>query len=283
MTGLPRSGRPFDRDVLAAADAWGAGRAGVAVIDHDGLVAERGSRDVALPWASVSKLVSAYTVLVAIQRDVLTLGDPAGPPGSTIRHLLAHASGLAFDGPDAISPPERTRIYSNTGFDVLGAAVERAAGRPFGSLVREWVLDPLGMTGARVTGPPSQGIAGTLRDLQALAFELLRPRLLPAGVVADATTVAFPGLRGVLPGIGPQDPLDWGLGFEIKDGKVPHWTGSQNSPRTFGHFGGSGTFLWVDPDAGIALVALTDRTFGPWAITAWPAISDAVLGGALHP
>ena len=280
MTSLPRSSRPFDRNVLAAADAWGAGRAGVAVIDRDGLVAERGSRDVALPWASVSKLVSACTALVAINRRVLSLDDAAGPPGSTVRHLLAHASGLSFDGPDAVSPPERTRIYSNTGFDVLGAAVERAAGRPFGSLAREWVLDPLGMTGARITGPPSQGIAGTLRDLQALASELLRPRLLPADLLAGAATVAFPGLRGVLPGIGPQDPLDWGLGFEIKDGKDPHWTGSRNSPRTFGHFGGSGTFLWVDPDAGIALVALTDRTFGAWAIAAWPTLSDAVLAAA---
>jgi len=92
--------------------------------------------------------------------------------------------------------------------------------------------------------------------------------------------VAFPGLRGVLPGVGRMDPCDWGLGFEIRGRKSPHWTGSRNSPATFGHFGRSGTFLWVDPEAGLALVGLTDREFGPWALDAWPALSDAVLEAA---
>jgi CubicO group peptidase (beta-lactamase class C family) len=58
----------------------------------------------------------------------------------------------------------------------------------------------------------------------------------------------------------------------------PHRTGSRTSPRTFGHFGGAGTFLWVDPEADVALACLTDRDFGGWAFDAWPALSDAVLG-----
>jgi CubicO group peptidase (beta-lactamase class C family) len=281
MTALPRSARPFDRDVLAAADAWGAGRAGVAVIDRDGLVAERGSRDVALPWASVTKPVTAYTALVAVERGVVGLDDAAGPPGSTIRHLLAHASGLAFDDETVVSAPARTRIYSNTGYDALAAAVERAAGRPFAQLMRSWVLDPLGMSGAALAGKPSQGLTGTLRDLEAFSFELLAPRLLPPESLGRATAVAYPGLRGVLPGFGPQDPLDWSLGFELRAAKAPHWMGARNSARTFGQFGGSGTFLWVDPDAGIGLVALTDRQFGQWATTAWPAFADAVLAAAV--
>ena len=41
--------------------------------------------------------------------------------------------------------------------------------------------------------------------------------------------------------------------MELRDRKSPHWTGSRNSERTFGHFGRSGTFLWVDPEPGIAL------------------------------
>ena len=122
------------------------------------------------------------------------------------------------------------------------------------------------MSGASLEGRPSEGLRGTLHDLEALAFELLVPRALPPSVVALGSTVAFPGLRGVLPGFGVQDPLDWGLGLEVRGTKAPHWTGAGNSPRTFGHFGGSGTFLWVDPDAGLALVALTDRTFGAWAV-----------------
>ena len=277
---LPRSSRAFDRDVLALADGWGAGRCGVAVLDREGLIAERGSRDVPLPWASVTKLVTAWTTLIAVDRGAVSLDDPAGPPGSTLRHLLAHASGLAFDDETVVSPPQRTRIYSNSGYDTLATTVARSAGRPFESLVREWVLGPLDITGARLAGAPSEGMVGTLRDLETLAFELLGPRLLAPETAAVATTVAFPGLRGVLPGFGVQPANDWGLGPEIRGTKTPHWTGTGNAPATYGHFGGSGTFVWVDPVAGLAAVALTDRTFGAWAIEAWPRFSDAVLAAA---
>jgi CubicO group peptidase (beta-lactamase class C family) len=81
----------------------------------------------------------------------------------------------------------------------------------------------------------------------------------------------------VLPGFGRQQHNDWGLGFEIRDAKAPHWTGTGNSPATYGHFGRSGTFLWVDPAARLACVVLTDREFDDWAKQAWPALSDAVL------
>ena len=75
-----------------------------------------------------------------------------------------------------------------------------------------------------------------------------------------------------------MDPNDWGLGFELRNAKAPHWTGGRNSPRTFGHFGGSGAFLWVDPESDTALACLTDLDFGPWALAAWPRLSDDVLG-----
>jgi CubicO group peptidase (beta-lactamase class C family) len=53
--------------------------------------------------------------------------------------------------------------------------------------------------------------------------------------------------------------------------------GTKASARAFGHFGGSGTFVWVDPAVRVACVALTDREFDEWAKEAWPALSDAVL------
>ena len=127
---------------------------------------------------------------------------------------------------------------------------------------------------------PSAGLHGSLDDLARFGRELLRPSLISPATLAAATTVAFPGLAGVLPGLGRFDPLDWGLGFELRDGKDPHWTGTRNSPATFGHFGASGTFLWVDPVADLALACLTERPFGPWALEAWPALSDAVLQAA---
>jgi CubicO group peptidase (beta-lactamase class C family) len=81
----------------------------------------------------------------------------------------------------------------------------------------------------------------------------------------------------VLPGFGRQDPNDWGLGVEIRDHKHPHWTGRRNSPQTYGHFGQSGSFLWVDPVRGLAACCLGERPFGLWAAEDWPVLSDAVI------
>jgi CubicO group peptidase (beta-lactamase class C family) len=126
-------------------------------------------------------------------------------------------------------------------------------------------------------GSAGSGASGTLADLRALAHELQHPARVAEETLAEARTVQFPGLAGVVPGFGRQEPNDWGLGLELRDEKSPHWTGAANSPQTFGHFGRSGTFLWVDPVAGIALGALTDLAFGDWAIDAWPRLADAVL------
>lgn len=133
------------------------------------------------------------------------------------------------------------------------------------------------MTATTLDGSPAKDGVSTVEDLVKFAAELQAPRLLDPRTVAEATSVAYPGLKGVLPGYGLQNPNDWGLGFEIRAAKSPHWTGSSSSPRTFGHFGQSGTFLWVDPDAGAACIALTDRAFGPWAVEVWPALTDSVL------
>jgi CubicO group peptidase (beta-lactamase class C family) len=274
---IPRPGRSFDAGVLAAADAWGASTVAIAVVDADGVVASRGPLAAVLPWASVTKVATALAVLAGVERGVLALDDEAGPPGATVRHVLAHAAGYAFDGTGIVAAPGRQRVYSNTGYEVLADRLADAAGRPFQALLGEWVLEPLGMAATRLTGPPSHGLEGPAADLAVLARELLAPRGLPPGLVVEAATVAFPGLRGVLPGFGLQDPNDWGLGPEIRGRKAPHWTGSRNSPATFGHFGRTGSFLWVDPVAGLGLACLTNRPFGPWAAEAWPALSDAVL------
>ena len=235
--------------------------------------------DTRLPgrWASVTKLVTALAVLVAVEEETVDLDEPAGPPGSTVRHLLAHASGLAFDSDRVLAPPGDRRIYSNVGFEALGALLQERSGMPFVDYLSEGVVRPLGMTATRLEGSPAAGLAGPLDDLVRLATELLAPSLVSASTLQEATTVAFPGLAGVLPGFGRHDPLDWGLGFELRDGKSPHWTGGTNSPATFGHFGASGSFLWVDPEADLACAVLTGTDFENWCKEAWPALSDAVV------
>jgi CubicO group peptidase (beta-lactamase class C family) len=120
----------------------------------------------------------------------------------------------------------------------------------------------------------------TVDDLCRFVGELTDPQLIDSSTAAAARSAQFGGLRGVVPGVGVFDDCVWGLGCELRGDKSPHWTGTLNSPATFGHFGGAGTLLWVDPVEGAALIALTDRPFDEWAADAlavWPALSDDVV------
>lgn len=264
-------------DALRQVEAWGAEQVAAAVVSpDDGIVDWVGDEGHEFAWASVTKLVTALAALVALEEGVVELGEPAGPAGSTVRHLLAHASGLPLDGATPISRPGERRIYSNAGFEVLAETLATRADMPFEEYLTSAVFEPLDFSG-ELRGSPAAGIFGTLLDLCDLARELARPTLVAEETLAEATAVVFPGLMGVLPGFGRMEPNDWGLGFELRGGKRPHWTGERNSPRTFGHFGRAGTFLWVDPVARVALACLSTREFGDWAKAAWPALSDAVL------
>ncbi len=268
------------QEVLAQVRSWPVPTAAVAVLARTGVVASAGPLDRPFAWASVTKLLTSLSAVDTVGRGLLDLDDPAGPPGSTVRHLLAHASGLSLDGELVLSRPGRRRVYSNAGIDAVADIVAARCAKPFPAVLADEVLEPLGLGRTVLQGPPSRGAVGPLRDLVALAQELLVPTVIDPALLAEATSTAFPGLPGVVPGFGRQASCDWGLGFEVKDSKDPHWTGRDNSPHTFGHFGRSGGFLWVDPDAGLACVALTDREFGPWAARAWPQLSDGVLAAA---
>ena len=144
-------------------------------------------------WASVTKLLVALTALDAVQRGLLGLDEPAGPPGSTVRHLLSHASGLAFDSDAVLGPPGRRRVYSNRGIEIVADTVEARCGQPFDRLLADEVCGPLGMTQTRLEGSPAWGAAGPLADLMNLAVELASPSLVGQDLMAEATTVAFPG------------------------------------------------------------------------------------------
>ncbi len=256
---------------LKQVDTWQCRHAAAAVVGR--VTAVHGPSEHRFAWASVTKLATAVAVLVAAEEGLVDLDEPAGPPGATLRQLLAHASGAAPEAGPPIAPPGRRRIYSNYGFELAAELVGERAEMPFA----EYFGAVWAGTGIALAGSPASGATGTIEDLAALARELLEPVRIAAETRDEAAAVQFPGLAGVLPGFGRQEPNDWGLGFELRDAKAPHWTGSRNSPRTFGHFGRSGTFLWIDPAVGLGLACLTDRDFGPWAAEAWPRISDSVL------
>ncbi|OBE96365.1 serine hydrolase [Mycobacterium sp. 852002-10029_SCH5224772] len=264
-------------DLLAE---WPVGAAAAAVVGPGGVLAGHGDTGRVYELASVTKPLTARAVHVALEEGAVDLDTPAGPPGSTIRHLLAHTSGLSMHTDKLLAAPGTRRIYSNQGFTVLGQTVERETGIDFARYLSEAVCEPLGLATTRLDGgavAAGFGATSTVADLAAFAGDLLRPTTVSERLHAEATTVQFPGLDGVLPGYGVQRPNDWGLGFELRDTKSPHWTGARNSTRTFGHFGQAGGFIWADPEISLALVVLTDREFGEWALRPWPAISDAVI------
>jgi len=277
---------------------WPVGRAGAAVVSPSGVeTAFQGgvTGSDQFEVASVTKLMTSLAALAAVESGRIDLDQPvpqASDAGATeeitVRHLLAHAGGFPFEPPGRPRPPEQRRIYSNVGFRLLADAVADAAGTSFASWLSTSVLDPLEMSATRLVhrrgldGDPAAGAASTLDDLVRLARCLLDRGAPVVGpeLFAEAVSVQFPGLAGLVPGVGRFDPCDWGLGFELHDGKRPHWMGDRRSASAFGHFGASGCFLWVDPDAGLAAAAVSDREFADdkWGMATWPAWSDR-LGG----
>jgi CubicO group peptidase (beta-lactamase class C family) len=263
---------------LSQIDGWDVGTAAAAILTPTGVVSAHGPADRTFPLASVSKVLTSVAVHVAVVLRSTTPSDAAGPPGSTVRHLLAHTSGLPPDGDRTpLGPPERKRIYSNVGFEVLGEHVTERTGMPFEEYARLALVEPLGLTSTDVSGSPAHAHSSSVDDLCRLLQAVVCGELLASSSIDVMTTPAFPDLAGVLPGFGAQDPNPWGLGVEVRGQKDPHWTAPSNSPGTWGHFGRAGTFVWWDPAVELGLVALTDREFGPWAVEAWPALASAVL------
>jgi len=270
--------------VVEQAGKWPVGVAAVAAVGPNGVLAATGPVNRQFPLASVTKPLAVLSALVAVEEGALELTDTANEdlvPGATVRHLMSHASGLAPDELRRMFPLATRRVYSHVGIELLADLVARAVDMPFGSYFHESLVRPLGLRDTHLERSPARDGVASVADLAQVVAELLEPSgWLHSATLSEAASVQYPGIRGVLPGYGSQNPNDWGLGFEIRSGKQPHWTGTHNSPSTYGHFGLSGSMFWVDPERRIGLVALADRSFGDWAKTAWPALSDAVLAAA---
>lgn len=263
---------------------WPAPQVAAVVVDPNGPGATTGPAAQQFRIASLSKVLTAWATLVAVEEGSIDLDAPlprvSVPSGCTLRHLLSHASGLPFEGDIPIAAIGERRIYSNTGIERVADAVAVATAMPFADYLTEAVLTPLGMVDTAVLGSPAHGVHSTADDVARFLVEMLRPRLLHPDTVAEAMTAQFADLDGIVPGVGRFTPCPWGLGMEIHGHKDPHWMGRTNSPSTVGHFGGAGTMMWVDPVADLGLLALTDLPFDQWPgtpVTAWRELSDAVL------
>ena len=274
---------------LDRCSTWPVDRVAAAVIAHsDGssrTTATHGDTGGVFRLASLSKPLSSWAILVAIEEGIVDLDavlspEFAGQDGVTLRHLLSHAGGYPFNGTTPISLPERTRTYSNGGIELAARLVEDASEMAFAEYLDLAVFAPLGMTDSSLRGSPAHGVSSSVDDLVRFLAEVRSPTLISAPTAQTAVSIQFPTLGGMVPGVGRYDECPWGLGFEIRGNKSPHWTGTRNTPDTYGHFGGAGTLMWTDPSAAVSLIALTDRPFDEWADDAlrlWPDLSDAVL------
>ncbi|MGH9271193.1 MAG: serine hydrolase domain-containing protein, partial [Ilumatobacteraceae bacterium] len=223
---------------------WPVPNAAAVVVSAEGAVlGSAGDTEHVFRLASLSKMLTAWATLIAVEEGLLRLDEPVGQPGCTLRHLLAHAGGYPFDGADPIATPERRRIYSNTGIELAAEAVATRAAMPFADYLGQAVLAPLNMISSGLLGSPAHAARGTADDVGRFLAEVQRPTLLSATTAAGAIRPQYPDLAGIVPGVGRFDPCPWGLGFEVRGDKSPHWTGRTNDPSTYGHFGGAGTMV----------------------------------------
>ena len=266
----------METTTFAATDGF-AHTALVGVTGPEQTIAAQGDPHAALALASVSKPLTAWGALIAVERGLIDLDEPAGPEGSTVLNLLDHTSGLPFEGDQSQAAPGTRRIYSNAGFDALGAHIAEAVGTPFSDWMSREVTTPLGMTEIEVTGRPSAGYQASIADLLLFGREVLRPTLIPAALRDLALRVSRPGLRGVVPGYGSFDDNQWGLGFELKGVKSPHWLSDSFAPETAGHFGGQGSFFFVDRSRDLAAAFLSGVAFSDEHKRIWPPLTEEIV------
>ncbi len=215
-----------------------------------------------------------------------------------IEHLLTHTSGLPDMLPEntdlrrrhasladfvaatcktpLLFPPGTKVSYQSMGILLASEIAQRITGMPFRQFLRREVFLPLGMRdtslglgGRRIQdtaqcqvenkedwswntpywrdlGAPWGGVHSTAADISKYLNSFLRPNGL---VLKRATAVTM--ITSHTHGLNEA----WGLGWQLDAGAF----GRACSPRTFGHYGATGTVAWADPDTGVRCVLLTTK------------------------
>ena len=293
--------------------------------------------------ASLTKVVATTTMaMILYERGLLELDAPvagvipeflahsAAESGSrrsrvTFKMLLAHSSGLpayeklflkaqtrdellhaAFTTPLSADPGSRAE-YSDIGFIVLGAALERIAQEPLDRFCQREIFGPLAMT--RTTfNPPAE-----MRDQIPPTAEdrTFRNRIIQ-GEVQDENAFVLGGVAGHAGLFSTAEDvarfahamLQCGVGAPAREGQeanrfilrpetvslftrresspagtsralgwdtpsTPSQSGKHFSPASFGHLGYTGTSLWIDPQRQLSITLLTNRT--------WPDCSNQAI------
>ena len=146
---------------LLRIDEWPVNASAVAVVDVNGLVASRGDIEQVFALASITKLVTALSMLVAVEEGTVSWTDLV-TPGITLANLMSHSAGVRPEGVGrdesiSVAAPGTRRIYSNAGFEMAAAHLVARSRIPFGQYVAEAVLDPLELSLTSLAGQAATG------------------------------------------------------------------------------------------------------------------------------
>jgi CubicO group peptidase (beta-lactamase class C family) len=271
--------------------------------------------------ASLTKPLVGAACMVAIEEGLLDLDAEVRDAFSLRHLLSHCAGlpqpGLRWQEPPGYAPGTQ-RWYSNAGYVQAAKLLEAASGMSCAAYLREAVFSPLGMDASlglaatdaaraarvwepghygegelfnserfRADAPPQGGgFAGARAYGSLLSCLLARGEsagraLLAPETVDEMLAPQFGPLPGGVGGVGEWTDLCWGLGFDVRGRREPHWAGASLSPRAASHFGASGTLAWLDPERGVGLVALANRgTYSGWWREPWSALGAAVTAAA---
>ena len=276
--------------------------------------------------ASLTKVIATTAIaMILYERGVLDLEAPVAgivPEFTggdsrrqeiTLHMLLAHSSGLpayeklylrahtreellraAFATPLTADPGTRA-AYSDIGFIVLGAVLERLAEDTLDGFCQREILGPLGMAHTVFNPPPAwrssipptaddrafrgRVIQGEVQDENASVLGGVAGHAGLFSTVADVATFAHAMLSGGRPILRPEtisfftrrnsspEGTSHALGWDTPSS--PSQSGRYFSGSSFGHLGYTGTSLWIDPQRELSVTLLTNRT--------WPDCKDQAI------
>lgn len=215
----------------------------------------------------------------------------------------------------SVTPVDTIVTYSNTGYGLLARLIVDVTGDDYPPAVRRLVLEPLGLTASDFAPSTDDSMVAPVFDVRGDHDSALEPyntafwrglRLPWGGLFstpADLLRLTAPFLSDPigagflsptlaeqavanqtadLPGGGSPPlkwaPNPWGLGWELRDAKQPHWAPTRASPLSFGHAGHAGAVVWADRRHRVAWALCGNRTAdNGWLLRIGPAFGDAVL------
>jgi CubicO group peptidase (beta-lactamase class C family) len=277
--------------------------------------------DTLFALASLTKPLVGAACMVALEEGLLDLDAEVRDSFTLRHLLSHCAglpeAGLRWQEPPAYAPGTQ-RWYSNAGYVQAARLLEAASGMSCAAYLGEAVFVPLAMDASlgldeadaprtapvwqpgrygdgelfnsqqfRSDAPPQAGAFASARAYGAFLSCLLsagdaggRALLVPE-TVDELLAPQFGPLPGGVGGVGEWPDLCWGLGFDVRGRREPHWAGAALSERAASHFGASGTLAWLDPERGLGLVALANRgTYAGWWREPWAALGAAVTAAA---